>query len=123
MTTVLSYAGGATAAAWGIAHLIPTRNVVAGFGALSDDNRNIITMEWITEGVFLIFLGALIVVTTTIDQGAQVSRAVSFAAAAGLVALTVVSLFTGFKVRFLPYRLCPVIFTTSAALILAGALV
>ncbi len=30
------------------------------------------------------------------------------------------SLFTGFKVKFLAFKLCPAIFATSAALILAG---
>jgi hypothetical protein len=35
--------------------------------------------------------------------------------------LSVISLFTGFKVNFLPYRLCPLIFTGSAILILLGA--
>jgi hypothetical protein len=39
------------------------------------------------------------------------------------VALALVSLFTGFKVHFLPFKLCPVIFTVSAALILLGAMV
>jgi hypothetical protein len=38
-----------------------------------------------------------------------------------LVVLAVVSLFTGFKVAFLPFRLCPVIFGVSAALIVWGA--
>ena len=41
---------------WGVAHLIPTKFVVQGFGNISPDNRRIITMEWIVEGVFLIFL-------------------------------------------------------------------
>jgi len=37
----------------GIAHLIPTRSVARGFGDISPDNRRIITMEWIGEGVYL----------------------------------------------------------------------
>jgi hypothetical protein len=38
----------------------------------------------------------------------------------GLIALSVISLFTGFKVNFIPFKLCPVIFTASAVLILIG---
>ena len=38
----------------------------------------------------------------------------------GLIVLAVVSIFTGFKVKFLPFRLCPFIFTISAVLILVG---
>lgn len=41
-------------------------------------------------------------------------------AALGLLAFAAVSLFTGFRVRFLPFRLCPFIFTASAILILVG---
>ena len=117
----MSYVGAATAAAWGILHLVPTRKVAAGFGAISDDNRNIITMEWIAEGAFLIFIGTIVIVTTAVDHKAPVSSPVCLVSAAGLIGLAIVSLFTGFKVKFLPFRLCPVIFTVSAALILAGA--
>jgi hypothetical protein len=120
MTVALCYLGGATAAAWGIVHLIPTSKIVAGFGRISDDNRNIITMEWIAEGAMLIFVGTLVILATAIDHTAQVARGAYIISAAGLVGLAVVSLFTGFKVKILPFRLCPAIFATSAALILVG---
>jgi hypothetical protein len=48
------------------------------------------------------------------------SRAAYAIVAAGLLALAIVSLFTGFKVKFLPFRLCPFILTISAALIFVG---
>jgi hypothetical protein len=35
--------------------------------------------------------------------------------------LSVISLLTGFKVSFLPFKLCPVIFTTASILILLGS--
>ena len=54
---ILLYAGAALTTLWGIAHLFPTKSVVKGFGRLSADNKNILTMEWITEGIFLIFIG------------------------------------------------------------------
>jgi len=53
VNAVMVDVGGATAAAWGVAHLVPTRKVAAGFGPISEDNRHIITMEWIAEGAFL----------------------------------------------------------------------
>jgi hypothetical protein len=37
-----------------------------------------------------------------------------------LVVMAIISLFTGFKINFLPYRLCPIIFTGSAILIFLG---
>jgi hypothetical protein len=123
MQIILLYLGAALTALWGISHLIPTRNVVAGFGEISDDNRHIITMEWIVEGVSLIFIGALVAVVTFVDPQAAVSRAVYIVSAIGLLALALVSLFTGFKVKFLPFKLCPFILTASAVLVIIGALI
>ena len=51
----LIYIGSALPLFWGISHLFPTKDVVHGFGDISPDNKNIITMEWITEGVAYIY--------------------------------------------------------------------
>jgi hypothetical protein len=117
---VLLYLGAALSALWGIAHLFPTVSVVKGFGAISADNQHIITMEWIVEGVSLIFIGTLAASVTFIDPIGTISKAVFLLSAIGLFVLASVSLFTGFKVNFLPFKLCPFIFTTSALLILIG---
>jgi hypothetical protein len=108
---------------WGSAHLIPTKSIVTGFGDISKDNEQIITMEWIIEGVSLIFIGILIAAVTLLDSTAPVSILVYFLSADVLVVLAVVSLFTGFKVSYLPFKLCPVIFGISAALIFLGVTV
>lgn len=105
---------------WGIAHLFATRGVVAGFGDITTDNRRIITMEWIVEGVALISTAAFVAAATAIQPDADVSLAVFAVAIGTLVALAVVSLFTGFKVAFLPFRLCPLILGAAAALIAWG---
>jgi hypothetical protein len=120
---IMLYIGAALTALWGIAHLFPTGSVVKGFGAISTDNQNIITMEWIVEGVSLIFIGALIAFVTFIDPLVTVSKAVFMLSAIGLFVLAAVSLFTGFKVNFLPFKLCPFIFSASALLILAGGFI
>jgi hypothetical protein len=57
---------------------------------------------------------------TKMDPLNPVSRAVYLLSSIGLLALALVSLFTGFKIRFLPFRLCPIIFSASAGLILIG---
>lgn len=116
----LLYAGGALPLLWGIAHLFPTKSVVAKFGDISPDNRRIITMEWVVEGVALIFMGALVCTVTALDRSSTAAGAAYILTALGLLALAVVSVFTGYKVAFLPFKLCPFIFGLSAALILAG---
>jgi len=119
---VMLYLGAALTALWGIAHLFPTGSVVKGFGAISADNQHIITMEWIVEGVSLLFIGALVTCVTFIDPTATVSKAVFLISAIELIVLALVSLFTGFKVNFLPFKLCPFIFMASALLFLLGGL-
>ena len=121
MNPVLLYIAAAVTCVWGIAHLFATKGVIAGFGDLSADNRRIITMEWIVEGVALISTAAFVAAATAVQPGAAVSSAVYAVAIGTLVVLAVVSLFTGFKVAFLPFRLCPVVFGVSAALIAWGA--
>ena len=122
MGIILLYLGALMPLVWGIAHLFPTRNVVAGFGDISTDNRRIITMEWINEGATLIFIGLLVGIITLIDSTSSVSLTVYILAFLMLNALSLISLFTGFRVNFLPFRLCPIIFTGSSLLILVGAL-
>jgi len=118
---VLLYVAAALTGVWGIAHLFATRGVVRGFGVLSADNRHIITMEWIVEGVALLALGALTATVTAVDSDAAAASAAYAVIVAALLTLAIVSLFTGFRVAFLPFRLCPVIFALSAVLISLGA--
>jgi len=45
MAKVFIYVGSSLPLLWGIAHLFPTKSVVKGFGEISEDNKNIVTME------------------------------------------------------------------------------
>ncbi len=119
---ILLYAGAALTAIWGIAHLFPTKSVVKGFGKLSADNRNILTMEWIVEGIFLIFIGVLVAAVTFLDSVSFVSLIVYLLSVIALMVMAMVSLFTGFRVNFIMFKLCPFIFTLSALLIFIGRL-
>lgn len=119
---VLLYLGAAVTFVWGTAHLFPTRSVVTGFGEITRDNKRIITMEWIVEGISLMFIGILVAAVTSIDQSSIVSREVYWICFAELNVLSLVSLFTGFRIKFVAFRLCPVIFTGSSILILLGIL-
>ena len=117
---VLLYIGAVLPFLWGVSHLFPTANGVKGFGDITKDNKNIIAMEWINEGVTLIFIGFIVAGVTYIGADNNLSSFVYLSSAAVLIVLAVVSLFTGFKVNFLPFKLCPVLFTLSAVLILIG---
>jgi len=118
---VLLYVGASLPFLWGVAHLFPTANVVKGFGEITKDNKNIITMEWIIEGIALIFIGFIVAGVTYFGVVNNVSTFIYLSSASILIVLAVVSLFTGFKVNFVPFKLCPIIFTLSAVLIILGS--
>jgi hypothetical protein len=120
MKKTLFYISGMLTLLWGIAHLFPTAGVVQGFGDISSDNKLIITMEWIIEGLTLIFLGVLTIVVTKTETQNKLAKNVYILITGMLFAMAILSVFTGFRINFLPFRLCPIIFSASAILILVG---
>jgi hypothetical protein len=115
---VLLYAGAAAIFLWGAAHVTATRGVVAGFGELSPDNRRIITMEWVAEGLTLCFVGVLVFVARVFLGGA--GRVAYLASAAFLLVLAALSSFTGARTSVLPMKLCPYVKTAAAAAFVLG---
>jgi uncharacterized membrane protein YeiH len=93
---------------------------VKGFGEISIDNKRIITMEWIIEGVALIFLGLIVAIVTFTDPLSYISKTVFLLDAICLIVFAVISIFTGYRINFIPFKLCPFIFILSAFLILIG---
>jgi hypothetical protein len=85
MSIFLASLAAAITTMWGIAHLIPTRNVVAGFGTLSKDNRLVITQEWIAEGITLTFLGGLIGLVTAVDRVSNPAVTAVYGLVAGML--------------------------------------
>jgi len=115
MAAILLYSGSVAIFLWGVGHLIPTPGIVRDFGPLSLDNRRIITMEWVAEGMTLCFIGVLVfasVVTT--GPGSATAAFVARAGAGMLLALALLSAFTGARTSILPMRLCPVVKTVVA---------
>ncbi len=121
--SVLLIIGAAIVALWGISHLFPTKGVVRGFGDISLDNKRIITMEWVVEGINLAFLGFLVILVTLV-AGAdnEVSRLVYLSSAGLLVVMAVWHSLTGARTKAIPMKLCPWIFGTSAILFILGSL-
>jgi hypothetical protein len=119
MNEVLVYIGSGVIIMWGIAHLIPTRAIVNGFGAISEDNRKILAMESIAEGFTLIFLGILALLVTLVGgYDDTVSRAVLWATAAMLLVMALLTLLTGARTSLLPYKICPFVKTIVAVLVI-----
>jgi len=95
---------------------------VKDFSEISEDNKLIITMEWIIEGIALIFIGILTIAIAFIYPINIISILVFILIVAVLNTLSLVSIFTGARINFLPFRLCPLVFSGATVLILLGLL-
>ena len=119
---VLVYLGATVITSWGIAHIAPTRGVVAGFGAISQDNKRIILMEWAAEGLTLAFIGLLVLLITALHGSeSAVSLSVYRISAAMLLVMAVWTLLTGARTSILPIKICPAVKTAVAALFLVAS--
>ena len=121
LNTLLLYLGAVILVVWGVAHIIPTRNVVAGFGPLSTDNRINITMEWVAEGLALAFVGLLAaLVTAAKGSDDPVARLVVWAVIGFCVVMGVWTFLVGRRSSILPIRLCPLVLAAAASLLVLG---
>ena len=118
---ILLYVGSAIITIWGIAHIAPIKSVVGGFGQISRDNKRIITMEWIAEGLTLIFIG-LLVLFVTIFAGPQnqVSKIVYWASSAMLLVMAILTASTGARTSIIPIKICPAVKIAVAILFILG---
>jgi hypothetical protein len=119
----LLYTGAIIIILWGVAHIIPTKSIVNGFGSISEDNKKIITMESIAEGLTLCFIGVLVLLITSLagSQG-QAAFIVYLACAVMLLIMAILTAMTGARTSILPYKICPFVKTAVAILFFLGSL-
>jgi hypothetical protein len=122
LNNVLLYAGSLIIFVWGVAHIIPTPIVVAGYGPLSEDNRRMITMEWVAEGLSLCFIGVLVALVTLLGGAANpVSRLVYGACTVMALVMGGWTFAIGWKTTVLPIKLCPFVLIIVAVLFFLGS--
>lgn len=124
MAEILIYLGSIIVMIWGIAHIFPVKSVVSGFGQISEDNKKIIFMEWLAEGLTLLFIGS-IAILVVMESGIHdpISLIVIHTSAIFLLILAGLSAMTGARTSILPMKICPVIKTGCAILFLAGTII
>ena len=118
MNDILLYISGPVLLFWGLAHIIKTNPAVNSFGQLSVDNKRIVIMEWVSEGLLIVFIGVFAIVGSLIG----LQSVIFWLPAAALLIMAVLSLATGARTSLIQFRLCPVIFSVCALLIVAGVL-
>ena len=121
MATVLALLAAGVVGLWGVAHVIPTRNVLA---PITVDNRRVVLQEWLVEAAAMWGIAALVIVCTVVGGAAsEVTSWVCRVAASQLVAVAVVTALTGARTKVIWFKICPVLLTSSAVLLLVASLV
>jgi hypothetical protein len=123
MAETLAYVAAALVGLWGVSHAIPTRQVVAGFEPTAVDNHRIIVQEWLAEAFTMWGLAALVVAVTAVGGNEDVTRWVYRVVAALLVALAVLTALTGARTRVVWFKVCPVVLTSTAVLLIVASVV
>jgi chromate transport protein ChrA len=119
---ILLYIGAGVITLWGIAHIVPTKAIVNGFEAISEDNKKIITMESIAEGITLCFVGVLVLLVTSLaDSQSQAANIVYLACGVMLLIMAILTALTGARTSILPYKICPAVKTIVAILFILGS--
>lgn len=124
MREVLAYVAAGLVGLWGVAHAVPTRQVVAGFGPITVDNRRVILQEWLAEAVTMWGLAATVIAATMVGWAESAVTVAVYRVVAGLlVALAVLTGLTGARTPVVWFKVCPVLLTVSAGLLLAASIV
>ena len=123
MSEALAYIAAGIVLLWGVSHIMPTRDVVAGFGDIGTDNRHIITMEWVAEGLSFIFVAVLIAVVTWSSAAPEPAEDLVYRVIPGfLLTIGLWTAMTGARTKVIWFKMCPVVMSVSSALLIAASL-
>jgi len=122
VAALLAYLAGAIVALWGVAHAVPTRQVLAGFEPVTTDNRRIVVQEWLAEAFTMWGIAAMVIVVTAMGGADTGARVWVYRVAAGLlIALGTLTALTGARTPVIWFKICPVLLASSAALLLVAS--
>jgi len=121
MNHAVLYVGSVLISIWGVARIVPTKNVVAGFGPISTASKRLITQTWISEGLTLWSIGLLVLLITVLG-GSSNSLSINLyrISALMLVILAVITLLTGARTSILTMKICRVVKMVVAILFFVG---
>ncbi len=106
-----------------MAYVIPTRQVVAGFGEMPEDDRWVLIMEWVAEERAMWFVAALVAAVAAFGSDGEAAVAFVYRLSAGfLVVVGAWTALTGARGPVIWFKLCPVARGTTAGLLVAASL-
>ncbi|HNY03621.1 MAG TPA: hypothetical protein PKG48_13570 [Bacteroidales bacterium] len=122
LSDYLIYPGAALTIAWGIYHVFPTKKLRDAIERKNWESREILFMEWVLEGITLIFIGSLVLAVYQSSGGTDETRHIVFRASAAMLAVMATwTLITGAITSFKPLQVCPFVKLVGGALIFFGS--
>ena len=118
---VLAYLAGAITGLWGVAHAIPTRQVLSGFEPMTGDNRRVLTQEWLAESFTMWGAATLVIAVTAASGGTSAAHWVYRIAAGLLLALAALTALTGARTAVVWFKICPVLLGGCATLLILAS--
>ena len=115
---VLAYLAGALTGLWGVAHAIPTRQVLSGFEPMKRENRRVLTQEWLAESFTMWGAAALVIAVTAAAGGTSAAHWVYRITAGLLLALAALTAATGAGTPVVWFKICPVLLGACASLLI-----
>jgi hypothetical protein len=100
---------------------MPTRQVLAGFAPISRDNKRVLLQEWLAEAITMWGVAALVVTVTVVQDSAAVTHLVYRVCAVLLVTLAVLTGLTGARTAVIWFKVCPILLTISATLLVVAS--
>ncbi|HXZ75315.1 MAG TPA: hypothetical protein VEH31_31205, partial [Streptosporangiaceae bacterium] len=122
MAAVFAYVSAALVAAWGLAHAIPTRQVLASFAPITADNRRIILQEWLAEAFTMRGIAVIVIAATAAPGTSDIRAWVYRAASTPLVGLGTLTALTGARTPVIWFKICPALLAVAALLLLLASL-
>ena len=122
ISNILIYSGTLLTIIWGIIHVIPNKKVMAAIGKKNWEMQEIVFMEWILEGITLIFIGILVFLVNTFGEGPNVACHIVFRVSAAMLAsMATWTLITGAITSFRPLKFCPFVKLIAGTMIFFGS--
>jgi len=118
--SIVPYVSSLVIIVWGFIHITRSRRMVAVHEPSSVENRRILTMAWVAQGLVLIFIGLLVLGVRYIYGGCEFTYPAAALMLLGVAAWTAL---TGSRTSDAFLKMSPVVETIVAVLILYSELV
>jgi hypothetical protein len=116
----LNFAAGIVAILLGLVYIVRSGAIIKDFKVILKGLKKVLAMALVWQGLFLIFLGLLVVVLALSGQREHIAKTVSYLCAGMLLALGVVTGATGGQSEYILFRIGQFAQIIAGFMILAG---